>query len=495
MSRLNAIVRRLDNRINPIVVKELRQTSRGKFLIVILLGFLFIQLSVTGGVSFFASAGAVAGPSLFLALFGFLTAASALLIPAYAGFRLAQERADTNVDLLFSTALKPASIVWGKTLSSAILATLIYSVCMPFIVMTYMLRGIDLPSAFLLMGISYFAVLLATQFGILIGCMPANRVIKGIAGLFGLFTIFGFLMGGVGYIINSLMTGTDILARLMSSQGLLTALGVFAVCLFLGAGLFLLSTAFISPASSNRAFIPRLYFTAIWFLSLAAVVVWAEISSSYDPIVGWMYMQCLIFGWGLTISVSERDRVGLRVRRQIPRSGALRVLSYLYYSGSAGGVFWASIGIVLTFLAGLGAIAAVFDSIPSTSDFEGTLYGLVFRTLNAWIAAMGAFLIHRALLKNRISNGYTWVSAYLIQMIFGLLWVMYMISANIASPARLASGPMTIFTRGIAAVSADPPVTAAGLIAFILGCACLPWIARQIAGFKPYSRSTTARQE
>ncbi len=490
MSRLNAIARRFDNRMNPIVVKELRQTSRGKFLIVILLGFLFIQLAVTGAVSFFATVTTTPGPALFLSLFGFLTAASGLLIPAYAGFRLAQERADTNVDLLFGTSLKPASIVWGKTLSSAILAALIYSVCMPFIIMTYLLRGIDLPSAFLLTAISFCAVLLTTQGGILIGCMPANRVVKGMVGLFGLFTIFSLLISGVVYLVTRLFGGSNIMALLMSRNGLLTALGVLVLCVLLGIGFFLISAAFISPASANRAFAPRVYATGVWLLSLAVVVVWGQTASSVEPIVQWMHVFQFIFGWALWVSVSERDRWGLRVRQKIPRSGALRVLSFLYYSGSAGGMVWSSVGILLTFIFGAVAISASAGTVSSI-EFEK----VAFSAFNTWIAGMGAFLIHRAFLKNRISSAYTWLIAVMLYMGSSLLWVMYMISVGSAGSIGALSSPLTLLMRGVSALSTDPPVNAAGVLALVLGCVCLPWMARQVAAFKPYSRSTNAPQE
>ena len=486
MNRLNAIVRSLDSRMNPIVVKELRQTSRGKFLIVILLGFLFLQLTVTGVVSFFTTSATSPGPTLFMSLFGVLTTASGLLIPAYAGFRLAQERADANVDLLFSTALKPASIIWGKTLSSAIIATLIYSVCMPFIVMTYLLRGIDLPSAFLLTAISYFIVLLTTQGGILIGCMPANRVVKGIVGLFALFTIFMSLVNGMGFFVfQNLFSGSDLMTQLMSQRGLWTAFGLFALCIILGIGFFLLSTAFISPASSNRAFIPRVYLTAVWLFSLAVVVVWSEIVGWTDPIIGWMTAMVLVFGWALGISVSERDRVGLRVRQKIPLSGVGRVFAFLFYSGSTGGFIWSSIGVVLTLL--IGTLFATLWGGLGGSEMEKILYRLTFTACSSWISVLGAVLIHRKLLKNRISNVYTWLIAYGIATVGGLLWVVYLIGANVGG----FGGMMT----GGAADTENFPSVAAGIAALVLCLICLPWMARQIAAFKPYSRSTPAPQE
>ncbi len=484
MSRLNAIVRRLDNRMNPIVVKELRQTSRGKFLIVILLGFLFIQLTVTGVVSFFATTGSAPGPQLFQALLGFLTGTCALLIPAYAGFRLANERADANVDLLFSTTLKPHSIIWGKTLSAGILTCMIYSACMPFIIMTYMLRGIDLQLTIQLLAISFIFVLVATQIGILIGSMPGNRVIKGIVGLFALFSIFGCLMIGiVAVFVAGTFGGIDFLSFLTTYEGMWATVGIIAGGLLASAGLFLMSAAFVSPPSSNRALAPRIYATALWGLSFAAILICSEIYSSSDPIAWWMLVFNGIFGTALMISVCERDELGVRVRRKIPRSGAARAFAFLFYSGSAGGFIWSSIGIVLTLLIGSYSATSVSASMIS-SDLEAILYPITFTACGSWIGALGAVLIHRKLLKNRISSVYTWLIAYGIQTIGGLLWAVFLIGANMGGFGGMASG---------SASSAESfPSAAAGLIALILCLICLPWMARQIAAFKPYFRSTNA---
>ena len=48
MKSVTDIVEKINDRLNPIVVKELRQAVQGKFLIVVLICFLCLQLLIVG---------------------------------------------------------------------------------------------------------------------------------------------------------------------------------------------------------------------------------------------------------------------------------------------------------------------------------------------------------------------------------------------------------------------------------------------------------------
>src|SRR5262249_24721096 len=144
---------RLDDSLNPIVVKELRQAVQSRFVVVALLLFLSLQLLILGlylvfgyGARSADMESVNAGREGFLVLQGVLLGTCLLFIPLYAGVRLAAERSDTNVDLLFVTALKPRAIVRGKLFSAVVLVLLIFSACAPFMTFTYLLRGIDMPT-------------------------------------------------------------------------------------------------------------------------------------------------------------------------------------------------------------------------------------------------------------------------------------------------------------------------------------------------------------
>src|SRR5215475_10089115 len=118
------------DRINPIVVKELRQAVQSRIVIAALLTLLSVQLVAIGiyilasGVTSF---GADAGRQVFLMLFGILQVIGTLFVPLYTGARLAAERSDANVDLLFITTIKPRSVIAGKMVAAMTLTALIYS--------------------------------------------------------------------------------------------------------------------------------------------------------------------------------------------------------------------------------------------------------------------------------------------------------------------------------------------------------------------------------
>ena len=57
-----------------------------------------------------------------------------------------------------------------------------------------------------------------------------------------------------------------------------------------------------------------------------------------------------IIAIALLASASERDTWGPRVRSQIPRNPLGRVLAFLFYSGSGGGVLWCLLTLGMTFL-------------------------------------------------------------------------------------------------------------------------------------------------
>ena len=141
MKSIGDSLEKMNDRLNPIVVKELRQAVQGKFLIVVVICFLCIQL-LTMGIFLITdesiSESFDAGLKIFRVLLWNLLATCVLFVPAYTGFRLISERADANVDLLFITTLRPRSIIWGKFLAAIILTVLLYSACMPFMTFTYL---------------------------------------------------------------------------------------------------------------------------------------------------------------------------------------------------------------------------------------------------------------------------------------------------------------------------------------------------------------------
>src|SRR5262245_8977746 len=125
---------------NPVLLKELRQAMRshalnGTLLLLLLLLFL-AALSVPATNGFSATAGEQIGRPTFNVLLVVLTAATLLFVPLYTGVRLASERKESEMDLMFSTPLPTKRIVRGKLFCGAYVAAMFFSVCAPFMSFT-----------------------------------------------------------------------------------------------------------------------------------------------------------------------------------------------------------------------------------------------------------------------------------------------------------------------------------------------------------------------
>ncbi len=411
----------LDDWVNPIAVKELRQAVQSKFLTGLLVLFLVGQL-FTMGVAIltrdWSYSAFTAGRDIFVILFGILAGTCLLFLPVYAAARLIIEHSGSS--LIFSTTLRARSIVWGKLLSGLVLTVLIYSACMPFITLTYLLRGIDLPTIFILLLVGFFASAVTTQFAIFLAFIPLPRQVKPVlglialgAGVMALVGVIEFMSSVLGQNWRSWDTAEALRSLVFVGVGSLLAIGMF----------FVLSLAIISPRSANRALPVRAYFTFMWIISLVAVAIWSLGTTDIGPVRIWLVVWMGLMSLALLIAVCEREVIGPRVARRIPRSRLRRGVAFLLYSGAAGGVVWACLMLVLsvcaayawhahfvTFVGSYGYVIWVTDTIvqmggASLYIFAYCMTGLLIRRtyfpktppsstlVAATLVAAGAFLL------------------------------------------------------------------------------------------------------
>lgn len=187
------------DRINPIIVRELRQTVRSGLLLTALMSVaavvmlaLLIQL---GSVNSAFSVNRPVGRNIFLLLVHLLCFFCLLIIPLNAAARLLSERDLHNIDLLYATLLSPQQIICGKLVSGGIQTGLFFAICAPFLFVTNLLRGIDLLSIMLILLMGFLAVMCALQIAIFVGCLNVRRVVRGIIGVIAGLFIIPILMG------------------------------------------------------------------------------------------------------------------------------------------------------------------------------------------------------------------------------------------------------------------------------------------------------------
>jgi hypothetical protein len=177
MNRLLAWASTAGDRVNPVAVKEFRQAVQSRWVVTILMLFLLINLAVVGGylmLSPDADTSIDGGRNIFMFLLGILLVTCVGFVPAYSGVRLSLERSDANIDLFFITTITPGAIIRGKYFTAMALTLLIFSACMPFMILTYLLRGIDLPTIFFVLAFGFVVCAAANALGIFAGSVAGS---------------------------------------------------------------------------------------------------------------------------------------------------------------------------------------------------------------------------------------------------------------------------------------------------------------------------------
>ncbi|MEM9415975.1 MAG: hypothetical protein AAGA29_10945, partial [Planctomycetota bacterium] len=341
----------IDDRMNPIVVKELRQAVNSMFVNTILLLFLVVLLLVLGGYLLLSETGRTnAGGEVFMVLHAIMLSTCLLFTPLYVGIRLGCERSGVNTDLLFITTIKPSSIVWGKLISGMAIAMLIFSACAPFMVITYLMRGIDLPTIFLILGLDVLVILGVIQVALTVASMPVSAVVKAFVGLAAL--------GGIGM----LCVGVLVMAAELAIDGVLfygaSAMDfwgpVITMILFglaIAGLLFFVAVAMLTASTANRARPLRLYITAVWLVTgvIAVAHDWGFLPDLYfNAVEVWTITSLIFLSLILVCSGSEREAYGNRLLWKVPRRVWLRPIAFLTTSGAAAGLIWAGMLIAAT---------------------------------------------------------------------------------------------------------------------------------------------------
>ena len=420
-----ALIDWLDDRLNPIVVKELRQAVKSRLVVSILMLFLGIQLFLLG--IFLVKREAQgdmgadwnAGNEAFIIQQIILLWTIAIIIPAYAAVRLGAERSDQNVDLMFSSTLSPSSIIWGKFFATLLLGMLVFSTCAPFMTFTYLLRGIDIPTILFSLGMDLLVMLFNIMFALFLASLPGNRIMKFIYSFIGfiLLVILTYRLSGASYALTEGLGFLDTVVEYWP-VALSFVAGVFALM-----GLFYsYAVAIISPPTSNRMFPVRLFLMGLVVVSLGGSVI-----SSYTvtpdaqtaPIILFQFIVMPILCFQIWISICEREQIGPRVRRAIPRNFLLRPFAFLLFTGSAGGILFSvlliggSLAICALWLTTMAYTSpTVFGRNEDSAWFALLIHGLM--ALYVYCYGQTAVLVRRYLLSNQIRPGYTWVIAGLL---------------------------------------------------------------------------------
>lgn len=478
-ARAAAAGARLDDRINPILVKEVRQSLRGKYFRVLF--WLTLGVGTLLGLSIVAGAAAndntvELGQMFFMSIFGVLAAAVHGFVPFSAFLATSAEWDENTYDLLIISNLKPRQIVQGKLLSALIQALLYYSTFGPFLVFAFLMNGIDLGSVLVILAGSLATCLALTLVGIAASSLSAAKVGRVvIMALFGagLVGVWGMTLGLAGAITFSPQLLRDIEGQ-TAVVLYLTAVGIVALAAHS------IAVSRFAHEEENRSTSLRV----ISSLVVLAAGVWGA----------WLYAQFTDHEavWGCQAGaalacflpwlffLTEPEELGRRVEVHLPKHPLLALCAAPFLPGGGRAVALVALQVALA-LAG-GQLALLFaptsvDERAEVATLTFVVFGYTF-LYTGLPAGIAAFFVRRSAARAllRVLVVIAVPVSVLLPVLAGLflqvpswmqfehpfnpVWVVYEVQAD-RGYARVA--PFMLLLLSLLAVSINLPRAIAGL--------------------------------
>ena len=419
------LIDKIDNRINPIVVKEIRQYLSGRVIIPLILLTSLLEL----GAMFMFMASQYnnidgRGQEFFSTIMIVLSLACLFGIGFPTIGRISRER-NPEPDLMYATIMSPFKIVSGKFFSGMTMVILMISLCLPFMCVSYYLRGIDLPT--ILIAVYWlFIISIPCLMGMVLFGLLCASVVYRILMFFVALSTFFTIVSSIETLMRGLsFTGSDIALILF---------WVTFIMLLITGCLYVLAVAAISHITSNRAMPVKLYLTGAWLLSLLAILTMvSDTAARKNAIEMWAVIACIAIFIYIPIAICERDEQSRRVLRRVPKNIFGRCFFFLFSSGSAGGLTFILAGIILTLI--------ISGSIyPSYSDNKSLSFGGI-----AMYCMSYAFI--DTSLKNWLKRHFSWIHPLAIFLVMSsvLIFLPLLISFIIHQERCLESDNSAMF--------------------------------------------------
>ena len=359
----------LADRINPVMLKEIRQSFHNRLFLSLTAGLLGVQFIV---LLFFMMLrkeweNGSDGGKILLSIDSVLMYLCIFAVSAYGAMeRFTTERSSEDLDFSLLTLLTPWQIVMGKLGSSLVSGVLIVSLCLPFMTVAYFFRNVTLQE-------------IAKIF--LTGMIPAITVIQAalFCGSLGkkcghpLFIVFCFqAVFPLCIALTVVNSPANIIFWLLQVGTLL-----------LWAILFAATTAVITPPFANRMLPVRL------LLFIAALVVFGFIPfMSKQPQDAGVFFSAIPLGiyavLGLLV-LCDREIPGARVMAEIPKNPVGRIFHFLLSSNRTGGM--AGLFLLLLLFAGVmfsTHLCGIRKSLVMIA-FSFCCYGVFYTGIALWI--------------------------------------------------------------------------------------------------------------
>jgi hypothetical protein len=355
-----SIFKKIDDMLNPIMVKELRQTVNSRSISMTILSLLGLQLLLM--IMFITQTRKSTlgyGQGFFASVMSVLTIVSLFGICATAAQRFAKERKGEGTDVIHSTAMTPSKIIFGKMASSIALGLFLFSLCLPFLGVSYFMRGVDIATIIFGVALSFTILVPIMQLSILTGAFGNLRLTTSLLGLVVIlsFAVLPGLLFHGGGLFSGLNNIWTILAWTLYASAALTGFAFFS------------SVALLAPKHSNRAMPLRIFMAGYWLVSL--IIGFAANAWYGTPafLVVFHAPSVILFSIYAALAVGERDKQTRRVLNHTPKLKILRLPYYLLSTGRANGLLFSAFFLALTTLV---SILPIFNP-GFHSDFDGAM--------------------------------------------------------------------------------------------------------------------------
>ena len=271
---------------------------------------------------------------------------------------------------------------------------------------------------------------------------------------------------------------------------------------------YFLAVAMIATPTSNRALPIRLYLSVCWVVSGLVFFLICRHFGDGEGMTAWAMCWAFVLLPALLLSTSERDVLGPRMLRAIPRRKLLRAPAFLLFSGAAGGMLWAAGLFALTLLvAQLGGAWVNGDPLPFGN---ATGYGAWRGIALVKLGITGLFVLGYALLGIILRRAFLAQRPKLQVATAGIVFAIIMFATIVPMIVTYALYPKTwdlhvemwLFLNPLGSLMHNEGgwkklmdfdyvlLTIAAVMTGLGLLVNLPWMMRQLRAFEPLADTT-----
>ncbi len=481
------------DRINPVILKELRQAVRSRAIIASIgtfLAVLFISCLVTVSAAAKSKTPETYGDSLFAWLRGVCSFVVTVIIPFMVMNRTALERQGGASGVLGLTLLTPSQWADGKAVSATISSGMFIAASLPFATLAYLLRGLDLSKVLLFPPLFLALAFLFNYLAVLFGSFRINAICKRV--FFCGVLILGFISQFRDMGINDLLR--DFLKELLLTFHRPAAMLAVSVIVFgcVIASLLFRSAAIarLSPPNFNfRGGVRRtMLIVVLVMFTVFGLASWRagdnEALFAFSVMAFPALFTLAFFESALPAGYSRR------VRADIASGRLRRATQYLFFTGSENGLVFA---ILFQFFV-LAILRFATGCLAETAgDMENVRHATAFFAgLSCYINAAILFIrvLWHAAFRYHLRSLWVSIAAFAILAANSLTNLLFQAASGLESDSDFWFG--SILSIIYAADVDEKPIIFMHLVSSVIVFAVafllfLPLLVRSIRDFKPLS--------